>query len=67
METPRRQRRSELTRYACQLLTPPTLANGFRSVLEEVEKRSKELLAKAAAAWFMDKQEDLGEVARLIE
>ena len=41
------ERRSELTRYARQLFTPPTLANRFRSALEEVEKRSKELLGKS--------------------
>ena len=61
------ERRSELTRYARQLFTPPTLANRFRSALEEVEKWSKELLAKATAARFVDKREDSGEVARLIE
>ena len=61
------ERRSELIRYARQLLTPPALVDGFRSALEEVEKRSKELPAKATAARFVDKREDSGEVGRLVE
>ena len=49
------------------MLALPALANGLHSTLEEIEKRSQELLAKGTAARFVDKAEDSGEVARLIE
>jgi len=35
--------------------------------LEEIEKRSQELLDKNKAALFVDKRRDSGEVVRLIE
>ena len=41
--------------------------NGYRSTLEEIEKRSQVLLAKGVAARFMDKEDDSKEVARLVE
>jgi hypothetical protein len=47
--------------------TTPTLINGLRSALEEIEKRSRDLLAKGTAARFVDKGADFGEVARLVE
>jgi len=37
------------------------------SALEEIEKRSRAMLAKSAATRFIDKGEDSKEVARLIE
>ena len=43
------------------------LANGHRSALEEIKKRSQELLAKGTTDRFVDKTADSGEVARLIE
>ena len=46
---------------------PAALANGLRSTLEEIEKRSQELLAKSKAARFVDKAADSGEVAKLVE
>jgi hypothetical protein len=62
-----KERRSELSRCACQSLTTPALVDGIRSALERIEKRSQELLAKGVAARFIDKGADSGEVARLIE
>jgi hypothetical protein len=44
-----------------------TLANCLRSALDKIKKRSQELLAKVAAARFIDKSADSGEVAKLIE
>jgi hypothetical protein len=61
------KRRSELFRYARQLLITHTLVNGLRSALGEIEKRSQDLLAKGRAARFVDKSADSGEVARLVE
>ena len=61
------RRRTELTRYARRLLALPALANGLHSTLEEIEKRSQELLAKGTATRFVDKAGDSGEVVRLIE
>ena len=43
------------------------LTNNPHSVLEEIEKRSQEMLAKGKAARFVDKAADSGEVVRLIE
>ena len=62
-------RRKELTRYARGLLTTPTfvVVNGLRRALEDIEKRSRELLAKGTAARFGDKGGDSGEVTRLVE
>ena len=62
-----KQRLSELSRYVYQSFATPNLANGLRSALEKIEKRSQELLAKAVAARFIDKSADSGEVVRLIE
>ena len=44
-----------------------TLANGLHSVLEEIEKRSQELLEKGKATRFVDKGRDSGEVVKLVE
>jgi len=60
-------RRTELTRYAYQLLTLTALVNDLPSALEEIEKRSQELLEKGTGARFVDKRRDTGEVARLVE
>ena len=60
-------RRTELTRYARRLLALLVLANGLHSTLEEVEKRSQELLAKSKAARFLDKAADSGDAAKLVE
>ena len=57
----------ELTGYASRLFTSLTPANGLHRTLEEIGKRSQALLEKGAAAQFLDKGEDSGEVARLIE
>jgi hypothetical protein len=62
-----KKRLSELSGYVSQSPATPTLANGLRSALEKIEKRAQELLAKGAAARFIDKSADSGEVARLIE
>ena len=62
-----KQRLSELSRYAFLSLTAPTLANGLRSTLEKIEKRSQELLTKGAAVRFASSDADFGEVAGLIE
>ena len=60
-------RRKELTRYAHQSFPSPTSVNNPRSALEEIEKRSQTLLAKGAAARFVDKAGDSDEVMKLIE
>jgi len=44
-----------------------TLANGPRSALEEIEKRSQALLEKGKVARFVDKERDSGEVVKLVE
>ena len=63
-----KQRLSELFRYAGRSLAVHSLANcGLCSALEKIEKRSQELLAKGAAARFIDKGADSGEVAGLID
>jgi hypothetical protein len=62
-----KKRRSEFFRYARRSLTAPTLANDLRSALQEIEKRSRDLLAKGMAARFVDKDADSREVARLVE
>ena len=41
--------------------------NRLYSALEEIEKQSQELLEKGTAARFVDKVEDSGKVAGLIE
>ena len=46
---------------------PRLLLIGLSSALEDIEKRSRVLLEKGAAARFLDKREDSAEVARLIE
>ena len=45
----------------------PGIANRLDSALEEIERRSQELLAKSTAARFVDKAGDLGEVVGLVE
>ena len=60
-------RRNELIRYARRLLTTPTIIDSLCSVLDEIEKRSRELLAKGTATRFIDKGSDSGEVVSLIE
>ena len=60
-------RRTELIRYACQLLAPPAPANDHRSMLGEIERRSQELLEKGRATVFVDKGGDSEEVARLVD
>jgi septation ring formation regulator EzrA len=62
-----KQRLSELSRYVSRSPATPALTNGLRSTLEKIEKRSQELLAKGAAARFIDKSADSGEVVKLIE
>ena len=62
-----KQRRSELSRYACRSLTSPTPVNGLLSTLEEIRRRSRALLEKSIATRFVEKGEDSKEVARLIE
>jgi hypothetical protein len=62
-----KERRSELFRYARWLPTPPTIADGVRSALGEIEKKSQDLLVKGTATRFVDKGADSGEVARLVE
>jgi hypothetical protein len=57
----------ELSRYASPSLATLSIANGLRSALGKIEKRSQELLAKGTAARFIDKGADSGEVARLLE
>ena len=47
-----------------RLATP---ANGLRSVLDEIEKRSQAMLEKGKAARFVDKRRDSGEVMKLVE
>ena len=42
------------------------IVNGICSALEEIEKRSRDLLAKGTVTQFVDKGADFGEVARLI-
>ena len=60
-------RRTGLTRYARRSLIPPALVKALHSTLEEVESRSRELLAKGTAARFVDKAGDSGEVVKLVE
>ena len=60
-------RRKELARYVRRLSTTPTLVNCFRSALEEIEKRSQELLDKGKVAGFVDKGSDSGEALKLID
>jgi len=61
------QRRIELSRCARRLLNAPTLTKGLRSALGDIEKRSRELLAKGTAVRFLDKGADSGEVVKLVE
>ena len=61
------RRRTELTRCARRLSSLLALTNDAHSVLEEIEKRSQEMLAKGKATRFVDKAADSGEVVRLIE
>jgi hypothetical protein len=62
-----KKRRSELSRYARRLLATHALVDGLRSALKEIEKRSRDLLAKGTVARFADKDADSREVARLVE
>jgi len=62
-----KQRRSEFSTCVRQLFTTLALVNLLLSVLEDIEKRSRALLEKGAAARFVDKGEDSAEVTRLIE
>ena len=61
------QRNSEFSRYARRSLTTLVLIDLLLSVLEEIEKRSRALLEKGAAARFVDKGGDSVEVTRLID
>ena len=61
------RRRSDLSRYAPQLFTVYVCANGHRSTLEEIEKRSQVLLQKGVPARFIDKEDNSKEVAKLVE
>ena len=61
------RRRSIFSRYVRRSFTTYTLINGIPSALEDIEKRSRVLLEKGAAARFLDKEEDSVEVARLVE
>ena len=61
------RRRSIFSRYVRRSFTTYTLINGIPSALEDIEKRSRALLEKGAAARFLDKEEDSVEVARLVE
>ena len=56
-----------MTRCARQLLAPPALINGLGSALEDIEKRSLELLEKGTAARFVDKAGGSKRVTGLIE
>jgi len=47
--------------------SPHALFNDFRSAFGEVEKGSRELLAKAKETQFVDKNYQAEEVARLVE
>ena len=60
-------RREELARYAHRSSHSPISLSDLRSTLEDIEKRSQALLAKGAAARFVDKGGDSGEVVKLIE
>ena len=62
-----KRRRSELFGCAHRLSITSTLVNGLHSALEEIEKRSREMLAKGPAVRFMDRAADSGEVARLVK
>ena len=62
-----KKRLSELSRYVSQPPATPALANSLCSALEKIEKRSQELLSKGAAARFIDKNADSGEMVKLIE
>jgi len=61
------ERRLEFSRYAYRFLITPVLVNGLRSALENIEKRSQELLAEGTTARFLDKRADSGEVVKLVE
>ena len=50
-----KQRRSEVSRYVRRSLLTLTLADGLLSVLEEIEKQSRELLEKGAALRVFNK------------
>jgi len=58
------QRIDQVCSSIARLSTP---VNGPCSALQEIEKRSKELLEKGRVARFLDKGRDSGEVAKLIE
>ena len=60
-------RRLELFRCARRFLTMLVLADGLGSALEEIERVSRDLLAKGTVARFVDKGADSGGVARLVE
>ena len=61
------RRRTELTRYIDRSLALPGLADTLYSVLEEIERGSRELLAKTTAARLVEKAGDSREVAKLVE
>ena len=61
------QRRSKFSRYVRRSFTVFTILSGLLSALEDIEKRSQGLLEKGTAARLLDKGEDSGEVAKLIE
>jgi hypothetical protein len=48
-------------------MTAPNILNGRRSTFEKIEEISRVLLAKGAIAQFVDKDEDSGAVAALVE
>ena len=60
-------RRTELARCVPRFITPPTLIDGRRRALKEIEERSLELLEKGTVARFVDKARDFEKVAGLIE
>ena len=67
METKRRANDAQAFPGMLADHSPRLLLNGLSSVLEDIEKRSRVLLEKGAAARFLDKREDSAEVVRLIE
>ena len=67
-----RRRRGEaaalgVVQVRTQIARPTRPCQDTPSALEEIERRSQELLAKGAAARFIDKGEDSKEVAGLVE
>jgi hypothetical protein len=61
------RRREELARCIYRPFAVFVLINNLCSALGEIEKESRDLLAKGTAARFVDKGADSGEVAKLVE